>query len=175
MKMRLLFISLVLALAFATMGSAAVLAAKPPTGEFHATGTILGILPPELMKPAGESGRWVVAERQLFVYFVQGDLTGLGTMTFKGNFEAYTQAGNFAGTLASGDYVFKVNGKTESLVVSPDFQKATLDLSGHWNLKEGSLGQGSFTGVAAFKLENGHIVAPIPEESFFDMTGSWQP
>ena len=169
MKTKALLISLALALMLMTLAPATALAAKPQT--FHADGEIMYISPGEVL-PAGESGRWRVIERELggvLLSEVEGvptSISGPFTMIYKANVELATQAGNFHGILKTGEYSFKVNGKTG---LTPSFE---LTLSGHWNLAGSQQGQGKFYGWVAFEFdEQGHIIGIA--DSSFNMTGKW--
>ena len=185
MKKRLLFVSLVLALVLTTLVPAAALAAKPV--PFSATGTI-ATLDEGTVFPAGESGRWRVVLREAGGN-VSGSITDDFTMTYKANVDL-EQAGNLHGTLTfeTEPYVLKLNGKTEPAIlvgwveVAPDvfLPKLKLPISGHWTFIDGAKGQGDFLGWVVFagvpdEEGNLHVGPVIEEESFFSMTGKWQP
>ncbi len=175
MKKRL-FISVVLALVLTVLGSVPVLAAKP--ADFSASGTITGISPGDVF-PAGESGRWVVAERELTGTFPDGeDISGDFTLTYKANVELATQAGNLHGELAmdDGSYVLKVNGKIEPLefVWFEPFNTylPKLTINGRWTFTDGAQGQGDFNAWLIFiPTPEGHV--GFIAASGFDLTGKW--
>ena len=185
MKKRLFFISLVLALVMTTLMPVTVFAAKP--ADFSASGTITGISPGDVF-PAGESGRWVVAERELTGTFPDGeDISGDFTLTYKANVELATQAGNLHGELAmnDGSYVLKVNGKIEPLAfagwylppgVDPNYPNGIpllqLTINGRWTFTDGARGQGDFSASATFvPTPDGHVAFIVA--STFDLTGKW--
>lgn len=172
MKRRLLLISLALALVLTTLTPAVALAAKP--ASCGASGNITYISSGTVF-PAGESGRWMVVERELSGTFLSGDISGNFTMTYKANVELSTQAGNLHGTLEAGPYVLKLNGKVQPLeIVSTPFghlPKLTID--GYWTFIDGARGQGNFDAWVIFIPIDGHV-GPIVA-SAFNLTGKWQP
>ncbi|MDD5287875.1 MAG: hypothetical protein PHY28_02015 [Dehalococcoidales bacterium] len=183
MKKRTLFISLILAIVLSTLMPATALAAKPAT--FSANGMVSYISPGTVF-PAGNSGRWVVAEREL-IGALAGDISGGFTMTYKANVESLeTQAGNFHGTLImdDGSYSFNVNGRSEPLqfVQWIEFPPQSgnyvplmlLTISGDWTLTEGAQGHGNFDAQVLFipTLE-GHVGYIV--NSSFNMAGQWKP
>ena len=181
MKKRLFFISLVLALVMTTLMPGAVLAAKP--ADFSASGGISDIKPPTDIWQAGKSDRWVVVEREI-TGTLSGDINGDFTMTYRGNFDLSTQAGTFHGTVESGSYVLKVNGRIEPLVfvgwyVEPcqeypeGIPYLELTIKGRWLLTEGAKGEGALDAWAIFiPDELGHVA--FITNSHFELTGKWQ-
>jgi hypothetical protein len=172
MKRRSLIISLVLAMLLTATLVTPALAAKPV--PFAAAGTITYITPGDVF-PAGNSGRFVVAERELGGS-IAGSINGDFTLTYKANVELATQAGALHGTLVAGGYEFKVNGQIEPLTfygwyvldVIPLYQ---LDISGKWSAK-GSQGNGDFFATIVFiPTPDGHVYAIV--DSYFEMTGKW--
>ena len=185
MRKRLLFISLVLALVLTTLMPAAALAAKPV--PFYAAGTI-SALDEGTVFPAGESDRWRVVLREAGGS-VSGSVEDGFTMTYKANVTS-EQVGNLHGTLAFNiePYVLRVNGKTGQATpvglveIAPGvfLPKLLLPISGHWSFIDGARGQGDFEGWVVFLAvpdEEGNLhVGPVyPDESYFEMTGQWQP
>ena len=174
MKKRLLFVSLALALVLTTLMPAAALAAKPVS--FDASGIVTCISPGTVF-PAGESGRWVVAERQLSGTFLSGDIDGDFTMTYKANVELSTQAGNLHGTLKVGSHVLKLNGSIQPLEMVPtpfgiDLPKLTIN--GRWTFTNGAQGGGEFdTWVIFIPTPEGHVGSIVA--SALNLTGNWQP
>ena len=178
MKKRLFFISLVLALVMTTLMPVTVLAAKP--ADFSASGTITGISPGDVF-PAGESGRWVVAEREIEGNFDGdiGDIGGPFTLTYKANVELATQSGNLHGWLTVGEdsYVLKVNGEIEPLEFWGWYAEGIplykLTINGRWTFTDGARGQGDFNAWVIFipTLE-GHVGSIV--DSSFTLTGKWQ-
>jgi hypothetical protein len=167
-----LFSILVTILVLTVLSPTTVMAAKPV--PFAAIGTVTGISPGTVF-PAGESGRWVVVEREL-TGTLSGDVSGNFTMTYKGNVELATQAGNIRGILQSNEYVFQVNGKIQPLewLGTPYASPAMLTLSGHWTVTTGAQGQGNFDAWAMFiPTPEGHVGTILA--SSFTMTGQWQP
>lgn len=200
MKKKLLFISLALVLALAVLIPGVALAAKPV--PFSASGTITYISPGNVL-PAGESGRWVVVERDI-EGTLSGDISGAFTFSYKANVELATQAGNLHGTLTmdDGSYILKVNGEIEPLEMAPIPGAVTLTedwyfpfppyflpagttlpdgtlmpkltLNGRWTFIEGAKGNGNFEAWAQFTTNlEGHVNAIY--FSAFDLTGKWQP
>lgn len=181
MKQSLFFISLSLCLVLIAATPASALAAKPV--PFATSGTISSISPGTVF-PAGNSGRWVIVERELSGTLTTGDITGAYTMVYKGNVESVeTQSGNFHGTLnvSSGAYVLKVNGKSEPLEllrmieIAPGIWVPVLRLSmgGHWVFTTGANGQGEFSGWVEFiPTPEGHVYSIVG--SSFTMAGQWQ-
>lgn len=184
MKRRLLFISLALAVVATASIWAAALAAKPV--PFSASGTVDNISDGDVF-PAGESGRWVVAEREL-TGTLSGDINGEFTMTYKANVELETQAGRLHGTLEVGSHVIKVNGEVEPLTqvgviyweVEPDvwmdMPKLKLTLGGHFTFINGAQGNGEFDADVVFvPTLDGHVDAVLSDESAINMSGNWEP
>lgn len=187
MKKRL-FISVVLALVLTALASAPVLAAKPE--PFEASGEIGSIssgTPHVNVFPAGNSGRWRVIEREIEGVFEGSDIIGAFTMIYRGNFDLETQAGTFHGTVESGSYVLKVNGRIEPLVfagwylapgVHPDYPDGIpyleLTIKGRWLLTEGTKGEGTLDAWLKFIPDKYGHVDDI-KESYFDLIGQWQP
>ncbi len=174
MKKKLLFVSLALALVLTTLIPAAALAAKPVS--FDASGIVTYISPGTVF-PAGESGRWVVIERQLNGTFLSGNINGDFTMTYQANVELSTQAGNLHGTLKAGSHVLKLNGNIQPLEMIPtpfgiDLPKLTI--SGRWTFTNGAQGGGEFdTWVIFIPTPEGHVGSIVA--SGLNLTGNWQP
>lgn len=174
MKRRLLFISLAIALVLSILMPGTALAAKP--ASFGASG-IINYISPGTVIPAGESGRWVVVERELSGTFLSGDINSNFTMVYKANVELSTQAGNLHGTLEAGSYVLKMNGNIQPLEMVPtplgiDLPKLTIN--GHWTFTDGARGQGSFEAWVIFiPTPEGHVGSIVA--SAFNLTGKWQP
>lgn len=146
-----------------------ILAAKP--AAFSATGTISGISPGDVAA-AGESGRWRITEREL-TGELSGDVGGTFVMSYKGNVELVTQAGDFHGTLATASMTFGVNGKIQPLEMAPignGVYLPKLTFSGHWAGTEGICGNGEFSGWLIFvPSQDGHVATIVA--SSFDMSG----
>ncbi len=183
MKKSLLFISLVLALAFTTVGSAAVSAAKP----FAAMGTISSISPTILyynVFPAGKSERWRVVDRVIGGEFQSGPIAGPFTLTYKANVDG-NQVGNLHGTLQTISCLIQVNGNTQPAEVwgwyVPDvIPLYKVAISGNWRVIEGAIGDGDFIADIVFIPEvdeygNVHVGPIIIDYSPFTMSGSWKP
>jgi len=174
MKKRLLFTSLALALVLTTLMPVAALAAKPV--PFGASGIVI-YLSPGAVFPAGESGRWVVAERELRGTFLSGDINGNFIMTYKANVELVSQAGNFHGTLEAGPHVLKLNGKIQPLEMVPtplgvDLPKLTIN--GNWTFNNGTQGGGTFdTWVIFIPTPDDHVSVIVA--SAINLNGKWQP
>jgi len=174
MKRKLLFISLTLVLVLTTLMPATTLAAKP--AYFGAVG-IVTYISPGTVHPAGESGRWVVDERELGGTFLSGDIDGDFTMNYKANVELSTQAGNIHGTLKAGPYVLKLNGKIQPLEMVPTpfgVDLPRLTIKGYWTFTNGEQGGGNFdTWVIFIPTPEGHVSNIVA--SAINLTGNWQP
>ncbi|MDO8635373.1 MAG: hypothetical protein Q7R34_03880 [Dehalococcoidia bacterium] len=161
-------IGFVLFLTLAVLTPVPALAAKPVL--FSAVGTITSISD-GTVKPAGDSGRWVVVERELGGSLV-GDINGSFTMAYKANVELATQAGDLHGTLQVGGNILNVNGKI-GVGVTP-IGYPGLIINGHWNFTKGAEGEGDLTAwVIPITDEYGHVTFILA--SSFDLTGQWQP
>jgi len=179
---KLLYIGLTACLVLAALTPGTALAKKGGGfEEFYATGEISGI-DPGTVKPAGNSGRWVVSERAVIVQFTDGT----GTMTYAANVPIETQAGSFHGQLEKGDLVFRVQGKSEPITYRYDIPSGLpepyppslpvyrLEFSGSWTLVSGGQGNGTFSGWADFvPTPEGHVGLIL--DSAFTMTGKWKP
>lgn len=174
MKKGLLFISLALILVFTTLMPATALAAKPVSLEADG---IVTCISPGTVFPAGESGRWVVVERELSGTFLCGDINGDFTMIYKANVELSTQAGNLHDTLETGPYIIKLNGDIQPLEMMPtpfgiDLPKLTI--KGHWTFTNGAQGRGNFdVWVIFIPTPEGHVDSIVA--SAISLTGNWQP
>ncbi len=168
MKRKVLFLALALSLVMALVPGTA-LAAKPEA--FSASGTITGITPGDVF-PAGNSGRFVVAEREI-TGVLSGDISGDFTLTYKANVALATQAGRLYGTLAVDGHTAKVNGEIQPLewLGAPFASPALLTIDGRWAFT-GARGQGNFSAWAIVILTpEGHVAYIV--DSGFAMTGSW--
>ena len=115
MKKKLLCIILTAALLLGIFVPGTALAAKGPIFEdFNAMGQVGGIDEGDV-RAAGNSGRWIVADRHVFgMLDWTDDEIDNGEpflMTYKANVDS-TQTGTFNGDLAVGSLVFKVRGKS---------------------------------------------------------------
>ncbi|HUV44070.1 MAG TPA: hypothetical protein VMW13_04480, partial [Dehalococcoidales bacterium] len=110
MKRKLLCIILAASLILSVVMPGTALAAKGKAFEdFGATGFIT-FIDDGIVKPAGQSGRWIVSERTV-AGMMFGDADGWFTMTYKANVDS-EQTGTFHGELVVGELVFKVRGKS---------------------------------------------------------------
>jgi hypothetical protein len=151
-------------------------AVSAKTAPFNAVGTIASITPGDVF-PAGDSGRWVVAERQI-TGTLGGGIDGDFTLTYKANVESVlTQAGNLHGTLSVGDYVLNVTGKLPALsffgwYVQDVIPLYKMDITGKWTLQSGSQGNGDFSATVIFiPTPDGHVYAIV--NSYISLTGNW--
>lgn len=124
-------IGFVLFLTLAVLTPVPALAAKPV--PFNAVGTITSISD-GTVKPAGDSGRWVVVEREIGG-ILSGDIGGTFTFNYKANVELATQAGNLQGTLLVGGKTLNVNGKIAVGLTPAGYPG--LIINGHWNFPGG--------------------------------------
>ena len=173
MKMKILFTSLVLALVLTILMPAAAIAAKPV--PFNSNGIITHISPGTVF-PAGDSGKWVVVERDLNGTFLSGGIEGDFTMTYKANVELLTQAGNLHGTLEVSPYALKLNGKIQPLEMVPTalgVDLPMLTIKGNWTFINGAKGRGDFyVWVIFIPTPEGHVGSIVA--SAVGLTGDWQ-
>jgi hypothetical protein len=175
---KLLFGTFMAALAIVALLPSTVLAAKPL--PFSASGHIMGIEtePPFcVVKPAGESGRWVIVTRQI-KGTVSGDISGDFILDYSGNVDAF-QVGNIHGTISIGQYTLKMDSKTLNPIPIGYYQGlliVQLSISGHWSLIQGAKGQGDVDATLYFLTDGTHVLSIYPDvESPFSLTGQWQP
>ncbi|MBL7165497.1 MAG: hypothetical protein ISS55_03325 [Dehalococcoidales bacterium] len=183
MKKKLLCITLVTCLVLSVVMPGTALAAKGKAfDDFEATGFIT-FIDDGIVKPAGQSGRWVVSERHIMGIML-GDVNGDFTLTYAANVDS-DQAGNFHDELVVGSYVFKVRGKSEPIQFQyvydkPGFGLVAVNLmetNGGWTLIEGAHGNGEYYGSITIEVAlegpyQGHIVG-MPDASV-SMLGKWK-
>ncbi|MDO8636139.1 MAG: hypothetical protein Q7R34_07850 [Dehalococcoidia bacterium] len=176
---KVLFISLALVIALTAFMPAPALAAKPQA--FSASGTVYYITP-GTVKPAGDSGRFVVVERDI-VGSLSGSINGAFTLSYKANVELTTQAGNLHGTMQVGaNNTLNVNGKIQPLVFAgfSNDQPGNLvfmsTIDGHWNFLSGGNGSGKFDANILLIIDplTLHVVG-FETGSSINLTGQWQP
>lgn len=171
MKRRALVISLVMVLLLTALMPATAFAAKPQ--PVTAEGVIYSIEDTSIgdnVFPAGNSGRFRVVDREISGQ-LYGDIEGLFSLAYKANVNITTQAGNLQGTLNTGDYSFKINGKIQPLemMLTNYGYLPMLTITGHWS-RPGAPGQGNFEAWAIFiPDEYGHVVYIV--DSYFSMNG----
>jgi len=200
MKKRLLCIGLVVSLVLSIVMPGTALADKGGGfEEFEAAGSVLGI-DPGTVKAAGQSGRWIVSERQVIgMMSVCEAAPEMFTMTYAANVDS-DQNGTFHGELVVGSLVFKVRGKSEmgaptgfgtvvvevpnpypppdTIPVEVPVVFCPLTTSGTWNLIEGAQGNGDYNTTITVAIATdgpfqGHIVAVV--DSSVSLTGKWRP
>ena len=185
MKNKLALILLTLLLVLTGLMPATIAAAKPGTAVV-ASGVITYIAPTalgEMVNPAGDSGRWRVANRTVGGLFFGPDIAGYFTFTYKANVAA-SQAGNLHGVLTAGQYVLNVEGKTgaaigpiDTIDLGPPYGEVPLykiEISGQWTVLAGGKGNGDFTATIVFvpSPDGAHIALIIPPSSPITLTGS---
>lgn len=198
MKRKLLCIILAACLVLSVVMPATALAAKGKAfDDFEATGTVLGI-DPGTVKAAGNSGRWIVSERQV-IGMLTGHANGMFTLTYKANVDS-EQTGTFHGELVVGEFVFKVRGKSElgdptgqgmfdveipnpnpppdTITIQVPVVFCPLTTTGKWTLIEGAQGNGDYNATieVAIAVDGpfaGHIVGIV--SSSVSLTGKWKP
>jgi len=168
---KILFISLALVIALTVFMPAPALAAKPV--PFYASGIITAISD-GTVKPAGDSGRFVVVTRDIEVV-LNGDIGQPNihyAFSYKANVELATQAGNLHGTLLVDGKTLNINGKIGVGMTPLGIHGLIID--GHWNFTDGAKGEGDLA-VWALPITDkyGHVLY-IPYSSF-TLTGQWQP
>lgn len=174
-----IFVGLALVLVLAAFMPAPALAAKPV--PFNANGTVYYITP-GTVEPAGDSGRFVVVERDI-VGSLSGSINGAFKLSYKANVELATQAGDLHGTMQVGDNnTLNVNGKIQPLAFFGFSKlmegnlvfKSTID--GHWNFLVGANGSGKFSSDIFLIIDplTLHVIGFEPGSSI-TMTGQYQP
>ncbi len=178
MKRKVALILLTLVLALTGLMPATIAVAK--SNDTVAVGFLYNINE-GVVNPAGDSGRFRVAERSIDGVFTSGQITGPFTLTYHANVVLSSQAGNFQGTLATaGGYVLNVNGATEPATFFGFYGPYPLyeiKISGRWNVLSGpEKGNGDFTANLVFiPTPDGHIYLVIPDYSAVALTGSLVP
>jgi hypothetical protein len=139
---------------------------------------------------AGQSGRWVVANRTVTGEFDSGAWEGLGySLTYGSNVPIATQSGSIHGTLdvGEGTYIAKVRGKSSAAVIglwlcpiNAEFVWApvlVLNVAGSWAFIDGTQGNGDFGATVYVALNpEGHIDHVLAEsEPYFDFEGNLVP
>ena len=180
MKERKVFlISLALYLSLILAAPVSTLAAKPV--DFSASGTIYSISVGDVL-PAGNSGRWVVQEREL-LGSISGDINGDFVLNYKANVDE-NQAGNLVGKLTVGQdsCIINVNGKSQPIdfVWFEAFNTflPKLSINGHWTFIKGAQGKGDFEAWFVFIPqidEQGNVHIGQIVDSALELTGKWQP
>ncbi|MBI2860349.1 MAG: hypothetical protein HYX91_02430 [Chloroflexi bacterium] len=177
MKRFRLIIAVTLSLALLFGPSSASLAAGKPVA-FESTGAVLGINP-GTVSPAGNSGRWNVADRWVLGYIVPvtGNIGGMASMTYDANVNS-AQVGTFRGTLlifqdidgdlqpddVTGDGVpdtisALVEGRTGSSSPIQYSVAGSLTIMGGTGAYAGIQGTGRLSGDYALVLDaGGHVV-----------------
>ena len=177
MKRKPLLICLALAITLILATPATALAAKPV--EFNASGTIESVSTGDVL-PAGNSGRWVVHERELWGS-LSGNINGDFVLTYKATVDE-NQAGNLAGKLTVGQdsYVININGKSQPMdfVWSEVFNTflPRLSINGHWTFIRGAQGTGNFEAWFVFIPyidEQGNVHVGQIVCSDLELTGKW--
>ena len=201
MKRRLLCVILVASLILSVVLPGTALAAKGKAfDDFEASGVVLGI-DPGTVKAAGESGRWIVSERQVIgMMSISGYPYDIFTMTYKANVDS-DQAGTFNGELVVGSLIFKVRGKSElglptgqgmfgveipnpeppydppTIIIQVPVVFCPLTTVGSWTLIEGAQGNGDYNATVSVAIAvdgpfKGHIVGIV--DSSVSLTGKWK-
>ena len=179
MKKKSLLIGLALAVSLILVVPASALAAKPV--EFNASGTIDSISTGYVL-PAGNSGRWVVHERELYGS-ISGDIDGDFVLTYRANVDG-SQEGNIVGRLTVGQdsRIINLNGKSQPVdfVWFAAFNTflPRLSINGHWTFIDGAQGNGNFESWFIFVPqidEQGNVHVGQIVCSAIELTGKWQP
>ncbi len=177
MKKRIFLVSLALVLALFLLAPAPALAAKPV--EFNASGSIETISAGDVL-PAGNSGRWVVHEREL-CGILSGDINDDFVLTYRANVDE-NQAGNLSGKLTIGQDAcsMRLNGKSQplELVWLETFNTylPMLAIEGHWTFNQGARGNGDFAAWFIFIPqvdEQGNVHIGQIVGSALELTGKW--
>ena len=180
MKRKILLIGLTVALALVLLVPTAAFAAKPVA--FLASGTISSISPGDV-QPAGNSGRWIVHERDLYGT-ISGDINGDYVLNYRATVDE-NQEGNLAGKLTvqgQDVYNLSINGKSQPMefVWFEPFNTylPRLSINGKWAFIKGEQGQGTFEAWFVFIPyidEQGNVHVGQIVSSALEMTGKWQP
>jgi hypothetical protein len=177
--------SLFLGAVIAVLGCVSAPAFAGPHVPFSVSGTISTIDTGDV-KPAGQSGRFIVRDRQITGAFM-GSISAPFVITFDTNVPLATQAGRIHGRLIAGVYEANVTmasstGPTPVECPMPDgvtciatpggnFVPGLL-LNGRMNFLSGAKGQGSVTGwLIPIIDEQGHIVSIVASE--LAISGQW--
>ncbi len=173
MRRKLLLMVLTQVLVLSMLMPATALAAKPVPLE--ASGIVTSMSSGTVF-PAGESGRWVVVERELGGTFLTGDMSGDFTLTYQANVELSTQAGNLHGTLETGSSVLKLSGAIQPLEMVPTpfgFDLPKLTINGRWASTNGMQAKGNFDAWVIFiPTPDGHVAQIV--DSAINLSGNWQ-
>ncbi len=173
MKRKIALIILTLVLVLTGLIPATVAVAK--SNDTVATGYLYGI-DEGIVNPAGDSGRFRVAERSIVGVFTSGQIIDAFTLTYHANVVLLSQAGNFQGTLNTSQYEINVNGKTQAAAFFGwygPYPLYEIKISGHWNVLSGpEKGNGDFTANLVFiPTLDGHIAFVVPDYSAVTLTG----
>ncbi len=146
MRIRLLVISLVLALALTMVAPAAVLTCGEFDAPFHCEGVINEIEPTIIGENVFQlpDETWWVDDREIWGTFDTGDVIGPFTLTYDAIIEsAETQVGTFWGTIVVWDdnnedsRIFEVTGSLEpGELLSFDPWRLKVTVLGQWSLIE---------------------------------------
>ena len=179
MKGKILLIGLALALSSILSMPTPAFAAKPV--EFSASGTISSISTGYVL-PAGNSGRWVVHEREL-CGTISGDINGDFVLSYKANVNE-NQEGNLDGKLTVGQdaYIMRMNGKSQPMdfVWFEPFNTflPRLSINGNWTFIKGEQGNGNYEAWFVFIPyvdEQGNVHVGQIVSSALELNGKWQP
>lgn len=169
-------IGLAIALFLSLLYPTAALAAKP--AGFNTSGYLLNINTGDVFA-AGESGRFVVVDRQVTGIFTDGDFSGQAfQFNYRANVWLDTQAGNLQGRIQVGDgYLLNVTAMSDGVQIiglNDDGYLAELTSSGTWAFLDGALGQGNFVNQTTVQLgPDLHVIGIVG--SMLTLTGNWQP
>ena len=179
MKKKTLFISLISALVLVLITPILAFAKGPV--DFNANGAIIALSTGDVVV-AGNSGRWVVHEREL-LGILNGDLNGNFTLTYKANVEG-NQAGNLTGklTLSETPHTISLNGKSHPIELvwldTLNVYLPQVSISGHWTFTKGTKGNGDFEAWFIFIPQvddSGNVHIGQILVSSIQLTGKHQP
>lgn len=176
---------LLFSMVVAVLGFVSTPAFAGPHVPFSVSGVILTIDTGDV-KPAGQSGRFIVRDRQITGTFT-GSISGPFVITFNTNVPIATQSGRIHGRLIAGVHEANVTmasstGPTPVECETPDGATCIatpggnfvpgLLLNGRMNFLSGAKGQGSVNGWLIPILDDqGHIVSIVASQ--LTISGQW--
>jgi hypothetical protein len=184
---KILVISLVLALALTLILPSAVMAAPDKT-VFSATG-VFSSIDEGNVKPLGNTGRYLVADRHLSGSFINDTLTGNFTITYGGIFNIADQSGKLIGTLETANNKLCVIGETQPLQYvgypGPDSDGSIvipclMIVKGNWTGLKGLAAKGTFEAQLVLNVYAdpaqptfGHVKSVVEGQNILTMTGQY--
>lgn len=178
---KVLFLSIIMALALTMIMPLAVMAASPPAPAappttFTAQG-VMASIDTGTVSQLGKSDYWLVKDRHIWGNFVTGDLGSSSfTVTYGGIFALSTQEGALVGKMVAGSKEVAIIGKVDALTMvyyAPwNMNLPKLRITGTWAGVKGLNANGTFEAWMVFVPDNaGHVLQIV--DSSFSMTGKY--